>query len=380
MKIAFVTPEFPHKETGKSGGLGTSILNLATGLVQLGHQISVLVYQQKKDAIFEQNGITVYQIKNIKLKGLSLLLTQQKVQRLINKLYAENKIEIVEAPDWTGFTAFVQPNCPLVIRLNGSDTYFCHLDKRPVKAKNKFLEKRALERADGIISVSQFTAEVTKKLFNLNTEITIIPNSIDIAKFHISNSEVEDASILYFGTLIPKKGLLELPFIFNKVIEKQPRARLKLIGPDSADKKSGSNSTWSLMQPLFTSKALRNVDYLGLVPYNEIDHHIASAAVCVFPTFAEALPVSWIEAMALKKAIVASNIGWASEVIEDGINGFLVYPTSHKRYAEKIIKLLDSAILRQSFGDAARKKVEETFAMNVVAEKSINFYRKFVSQ
>jgi hypothetical protein len=137
VKIAFLTPEYPHEMTGKSGGLGTSILNLATGLVKLGHQVSVLVYQQNEDAIFEEDGITVYQIKNIKVKGLSLLLTQQKVQRLINKLYAEKKLEIVEAPDWTGFTAFLRPKCPLVIRLNGSDTYFCHLDKRPVKAKKQ---------------------------------------------------------------------------------------------------------------------------------------------------------------------------------------------------------------------------------------------------
>lgn len=378
MKIAFLTPEYPHEMTGKSGGLGTSILNLATGLVKLGHQVSVLVYQQNEDAIFEEDGITVYQIKNIKVKGLSLLLTQQKVQRLINKLYAEKKLEIVEAPDWTGFTAFLRPKCPLVIRLNGSDTYFCHLDKRPVKAKNRFLEKRALQRADGIISVSQFTADVTKKLFNLKTEITVIPNSIDIAKFKPKNIEVADATILYFGTLIRKKGLLELPFIFNEVNKTHPNAKLILIGKDSGDKQTGSNSTWELMKPLFTSEAFKNVNYLGLVPYSEIGEYIAEATVCVFPTFAEALPVSWIEAMALKKAIVASNIGWAPEVVGDGVNGFLVHPTNHKDYAEKIIKLLNDAALRQSFGDEARKKVEETFAMEVVAKQSLNFYKRFL--
>ncbi|MCG2419890.1 glycosyltransferase family 4 protein [Aequorivita sp. F47161] len=378
MKIAFLTPEFPHEKTGKSGGLGTSILNLATGLIKLGHQVSVLVYQQKEDAVFEENDITVYQIKNIKVKGLSLLLTQQKVQRLINKLYVEKKLEIVEAPDWTGFTAFLRPKCPLVIRLNGSDTYFCHLDKRPVKAKNRFLEKHALQRADGIISVSQFTADVTKKLFNLQTETTVIPNSIDITKFQSKNIEAADATILYFGTLIRKKGLLELPFIFNEVNRSQPNARLILIGKDSGDKQAGSNSTWESMQSLFTAEAFKNVNYLGLVPYSEIGEHIAKATVCVFPTFAEALPVSWIEAMALKKAIVASNIGWAPEVIDDGVNGFLVHPTNHKNYADKIIKLLKDQSLRQSFGEAAREKVEKTFAMEVVAKQSLNFYKRFL--
>lgn len=180
MKIAFLTPEYPHLRTGKSGGLGTSIFNLAKGVIALGHQVSILVYQQKEDAVIEDKGMTIYQIKNIKVKGFSLLLTQRKVQALINQLYADQKIEIVEASDWTGFTSFIQSKCPLVIRLNGSDTYFCHLEQRPVKVKNKFLEKRALQKANGIISVSQFTAEVTKKLFRLNKKITVIPNSIEV--------------------------------------------------------------------------------------------------------------------------------------------------------------------------------------------------------
>jgi glycosyltransferase involved in cell wall biosynthesis len=183
---------------------------------------------------------------------------------------------------------------------------------------------------------------------------------------------------LYFGTLIRKKGLLELPFIFNEVNKTHPNAKLILIGKDSGDKQTGSNSTWELMKPLFTSEAFKNVNYLGLVPYSEIGEYIAEATVCVFPTFAEALPVSWIEAMALKKAIVASNIGWAPEVVGDGVNGFLVHPTNHKDYAEKIIKLLNDAALRQSFGDEARKKVEETFAMEVVAKQSLNFYKRFL--
>ena len=378
MKIAFLTPEYPHERTGKSGGLGTSIFNLATGLGKLGHVVSVLVYQQKEDVIFEENGITVYQIRNIKLKGLSLILTQKKVQRLINKLYIEKRLEIVEATDWTGFTAYVKPQCPLIIRLNGSDTYFCHLDKRPVKPKNKFLEKHALNKADGIISVSQFTADVTRKLFILKKEIAVIPNSINIDKFQPIALASEPATILYYGTLIRKKGLLELPLIFNEAHKQQPFAKLVLIGKDSADKQSGSASTWALMKPLFTAEALKNVTYIGLVPYNEIGRHIATATVCVFPTFAEALPVSWIEAMALKKAIVASNIGWASEVIDDGVNGFMVHPTNHTLYAEKIIQLLEDHPLRVSFGEAARKKVEQTFEMEIVAKKSINFYRKFV--
>jgi alpha-maltose-1-phosphate synthase len=123
MKIAFLTPEFPHPKMGLSGGIGTSIFNLSTGLTQAGHEVFVLVYGQNEDAFFVENNITYYRIKNAKLKGFSRFLTQKKIEKLINYLVKEKKLDLVEAPDWTGITSRIKPNCPIVIRLNGSDTY-----------------------------------------------------------------------------------------------------------------------------------------------------------------------------------------------------------------------------------------------------------------
>ena len=376
MKIAFLTSEFPHPKLGSSGGIGTSILNLSKGLIRERHEVIILIYGQKEDTFFVENDISFYRIKNVKLKGLSRLLTQKKIEKLINSLVKKNKIDIVEAPDWTGITSNIKPKCPIVVKLNGSDTYFCQLDDRPVKFWNKFHEKRALQNANALLSVSQYTADVTKELFSLERDFTIIPNCIDITKFSTeSTSKVEENTILYFGTLIRKKGLLELPLIFNEVYKQNNTAKLILIGRDSSDIISGNDSTWTMMQALFDKEALQNVDYIGSVAYDKISEHIRSASVCVFPTFAEALPVSWIEAMALKKAIVASDIGWATEVIDDGINGFLVHPKNHKIYADKILELLENNELRIQFGKEARKKVEQKFSVEVVAKQSVDFYQ-----
>lgn len=380
MKIAFLTPEYPHPKTGSSGGIGTSIKNLAIGLLAEGCSVRVLVYGQKEESVFNDNGITIQQIRNVKFKGLSWWLTRKKLERLINELYANKTIDLVEAPDWTGITSFIQPKkCPVVIRLNGSDTYFCHLDQRPVKWNNKFHERRAIQKADGLLSVSQFTADLTNEVFGLHKEFTIIPNSIDVDLFdgNRNDNDKEKNVILYFGSLIRKKGLLELPFIFNEVIQKNPEARLLLIGKDVSDVITGNPSTWAMMQSQFTAEALRNTRYLGSVPYQEIKEHIKAASVCVFPTFAEALPVSWIEAMALQKPIVASNIGWANEIIEDGLEGFLVHPKDHEHYAERILELLDNPKMQVDFGVAAKKKVVATFSMEIVAQQSMSFYKNF---
>lgn len=379
MKIAFLTPEYPHARTGNSGGIGTSIRNLAKGLLEEGCQVRVLIYGQKEESVFEDDGIVIQQIKNIKVKGLSWFLTQKKIEKKINQLYSEKKIDLVEVPDWTGITSFIQPKqCPIVIKLHGSDTYFCDLDKRPVKWNNKFHEKRALQKADALLSVSQFTADETNRVFGLQKQFTVIPNSIDITSFEVDKSITEvPNTVLYFGSLIRKKGLLELPLIFNELIKFNPSAKLVLVGKDVPDIISGSSSTWEMMQPLFTEKALLNVSYLGSVPYQEIQKYISESSVCVFPSFAEALPVSWIEAMAMQKAIAASNIGWSATVVDDGINGFLVNPKSHAEYASKINTLLCNTSMREEFGISAREKVIQKFSISVVAQQSLSFYKQF---
>lgn len=378
MNIAFLTIEYPTSKTAPAGGIGTSIYNLSQGLLALGHRVTVLVYGQDGDEVFDDQGVTVHKIENVTVKGVSFYFTQKKLQRIINNLVSLGQIDIIEAPDWTGITAFLNLKCPFVIRLNGSDTYFCHLENRKVRFANRFFENRGLRRANGLLSVSAYTAEVTKEIFGLKKDFTIIPNSINSSNFE-NTSVAEPDIILYFGTLIRKKGLLELPYIFNLVHAKNPNAKLILVGKDAGDIHTNSKSTWELMKPLFTATAFQNVTYLGAVPYSEIKAQIEHATLCVFPTFAEALPVSWLEAMAMKKPIVASNIGWAAEVIEDGKEGYLVAPKNHSAYAAQILDLLSSKELQETFGENALKKIQHKFSIEVVAKQSVEFYKKIVS-
>lgn len=376
MKIAFLTSEYPHPKTKGFGGIATSIKNLASGLTKAGYATSVLVYGQDEDDFFDDNGIAVYKIKNVKLKGLSLFLTQRKIRKLIDDLYSKGLIDVVEAPDWTGITSFIKPTkCPVVIRMNGSDTYFCTIEKRPSKFINRFLEKRALKKADALISVSAFTADYTRKIFGLTQKIAIIPNGVAVENFTKKNAAITPNTILYLGTLIRKKGCLEIPYIFNEVVKDNPSAKLILVGSDTSDISTGSKSTWELMQHMFSSEAFPNVAYLGRKPYHEVRDIIENAQVCIFPSYAEALPVSWLEAMSLEKPIVASNIGWANELMTNGTDGFLIYPTEHKSWADAINLILSDAILAEKLGTNARVKVQQNFSNEVLIAKNLDFYK-----
>lgn len=375
MYITFVTSEYPHSKIGLSGGIGTSIFTLANLLTRKGIHVNVVVYGMNKDDCFVDSGINFYLVENIIVKGLSYFFTVKKVQKLIKLLREKDECDFVEVPDWTGFSAFLNIDIPVVMRLNGSDSYFCHLEGRKVKFFNRYLERRAFKRADSIISVSEYTGKTTNKIFGFNRNFVVIPNPVDASKY--SNYNFDDSTpgkILYFGTLIRKKGLFELPFIFNEVIKSFPNATLDLIGKDSFDIQTGNSSTWSLIRPLFSPAALKRVNYLGSVEYSNIQDYINKACVCVFPSFAEAFPVSWLEAMAMSKAVVASDVGWAPEVIDDKIDGFLVNPKDHIKYANRIVSVLNDQNMRRSISLRARRKVEDTFSGNNALISYIDYY------
>lgn len=382
MHISFLTPEYPHEKVFHAAGIGTSIKNLAEALTKEGIKVTVFVYGQKTQEILVENGLQIHLIKNEKFRFFGWFLYRKYIQEYCSAIIKQENIELLEVIDWTGISAFMNFQVPVVIRFHGSDAYFCHLEKRKQKAKNFWFEKLAIKGAKAFIAPTKYAGEVSKQLFNIeNTEITTIYNGIDLDCFENNNPEIfEKYSILYMGTLIRKKGVLELPEIFNKVRNVLPQATLILIGSDSYDIETNSDSTWRLMKDQFKKEDLKNVKYLGKIPYSEIQNHIRKANVCVFPSFAETFGMVTIEAMALQKAIVNSDIGWSKELIINEESGFLVHPENHDLYAERIIELLKEDSLCLKIGKQAKNRVEENFDINKIVKRNIEFYQKTINQ
>jgi len=377
MHLGFLTPEYPHPKTNPAAGIGTSIKNMVTALTAKGVKISVFIYGQTTDEIFTEGGIKFHLIKHKKYKFLGWYLHRKFLEKYLNKAIVQDKVDAIEAPDWTGITAFMKLKCPLVIRMNGSDTYFCHLENRPQKKKNFWFEKKALAGADYLLSVSEFTAVKTAAIFGLKKKIEHIPNSVDVSYFCPRNTAVEPNTILYFGSIIRKKGVLELADIFNLIIAKNPEARLLFAGKDVKDHITGS-STKQLILDKLSPAATKNTAWLGVLPYEKVLSQIANANVVVLPSFAEALPMTWLEAMAMEKALVTSDIGWAKEVMIDGVTGFAVDPKDHQEYAGKVLELLNDPVLALKMGKAAREQVVAKFSSEVVVRRNIGFYGRIV--
>ncbi len=301
---------------------------------------------------------------------LGWLLNPRRLERRLRQLVRHGQLDVVVSHDWCGPSGAIRPGCPVVVWCNGSATYFSKLTGEPVRPRVRRAEERALKSSQANAAVSRFTAQQTQEVFGLKRRLQVIPNPVDVERFTPAEpDQVLTDSFVYVGTIVRKKGVLDLCQAFNEVVERRPEARLIVVGRDSRDVVSGASSTWALCLAQLSSAARQQVDYRGFVPYAEIEQLIKTCLAAVLPSYAEALPLSWMEVMACGRPVVAANVGWSTELIRPGIDGLLVEPGQPDQLAEAMIELLDDAPLATRLGQAARQRMVDDFSAQVVAER-----------
>ena len=378
MHIGFITSEYPcSRYMGNIGGIATFIRNLSIQLISEGHEVSIFIHSQPRTEFFVEENIFIHFVARKIMKGFTWITNRMSFNKYVNSIVENNSIDVLEAPEWTGFTAFMKFDIPLVIRLHGSDTYFCDLEKRTLKRKNKFFEKRALIGADKIIGVSEFVAKKTKKLFQLDIDIDIIYNTIDTNKFTPNHQNIELKSLLYFGTLVRKKGVLEIAKMFSMLVEHDDEVRLVLLGKDNRDVFTGK-STLEMIKEILSEKAIQRMTYIDAVPYDEVISYIKKAHVVLLPSFAEAFPMSWLEAMAMEKKLITSNIGWAKELMVEGETGCMVNPSDTEVFLIKMICLLENKEASLRMAKQARQRVKNDFDVYEIFQENINLYKNIL--
>ena len=364
----------------KAGGLGTSLRNLVVYLARAGVQVTVFVIQQKSTERFEEAGISFHLLAKRSYPFLGWFRYRKWVESYINRSVREEGIDVLEAPDWTGITAFMQFRVPLVVRFHGSDTYFCQLEGRKQKWKNRWFEKNAVQRAQAFIAPTTYAGRESAKLFGLDPKrVQTIHYGLDLSLFENRDpSNFVPYRLLNAGTLIRKKGVFELIAVFNKVAAAHQQVELYLIGADSPDITTGSASTWELMEQQILPEFRSRVHYLGKVPYQDMQAHIRQAQLCIFPSKAETLGMVTIESMAMQKTVINTNYGWAQELIDHGRNGFKLDPTAIQAQADLVLELLADADRCLQIGKEARQKVEATFDIQDIVQQNYDFYKTVI--
>jgi colanic acid/amylovoran biosynthesis glycosyltransferase len=184
----------------------------------------------------------------------------------------------------------------------------------------------------------------------------IIHCGVDPALFDRVVHDQPGRRLLYSGRLAAVKGL---PILLTSL------ATLKRTHPDIVLTVVGDGSDRAPLEQMTRDLGLtQNVRFVGYQSQAEVRSHMQETDVFVLPSFAEGVPVSLMEAMAAGVPVVTTQIAGISELVDNGVSGYLVPAGDATTLAEKIATLLDSPSLRTQFGQAGRAKIEREFDIN----------------
>ncbi len=110
-----------------------------------------------------------------------------------------------------------------------------------------------------------------------------------------------------------------------------------------------------------------HVRFLGVV--DNVPTLLNAFDLSVLSSVHEAFPITLLEAMAAARPVVATDVGSVSEIVEDGVNGFLVPPRAPEQLAQAMLRVLKQPELGRQFGEAGRKKVEQRFTVGPMVRR-----------
>jgi glycosyltransferase involved in cell wall biosynthesis len=151
-----------------------------------------------------------------------------------------------------------------------------------------------------------------------------------------------------------------------EILRSYPTARLLIVG-EGAERARLEQ----LIQSLGISDA---VMMHGFEPY--IPALLPSIDLCVHPAVDEAFGLVLLEAMAGRKAVVATNVGGIGEIVADGETGLLVPPRDPDAIARAVCALLGDAQKREQMGNAGHHRVERDFTI----EKTVRSYERLYEE
>jgi len=261
-----------------------------------------------------------------------------------------------------------------------------------------WVEKTALEMADAIIAVSSATKHDIERLFNVDpARVHVIHNGIDLDQYRKVDSTgalkrygIDPARpyLLFVGRITRQKGFQHLVRAIQ-FMDRDFQIVLCAAAPD----------TPQLGEEMRIAVERAEAHRPGIIWINEmVDQQTAcelyaQAAVFVCPSIYEPFGIINLEAMACETAVVASAVGGIKEVVVDGETGFLVPLEQMKEspfeaidpekfaddIAQRVNELMNDRKLRERFGKAGRKRVEENFSWAAIAEKTKALYASLLS-
>ena len=401
LRICLVGQKIPVLSRSSDAGL---LWPLARGLTERGHDVTIISASTplKKAEIF-RDGIKAYYLNEGQPQYKTVRFSDAAHRKFVS-LNKEKPFHLVHSLDQSGFKiGRHKKNLNVSMAYDVEATQIAELFSilsenqgslsgmisTSVKVGFKFLktyflkDRAILDTADGLfVTTPQQRLILERYYLYPDFHTYTVPYGINLGdltpksesenfkiKLNIPDSAQIILAISDFSNSFEVKPLLKA---FEKVVLKKPNTYLLLLG---------SGPQWKRVEFEMLKLALGSrVIMTGAVSAEEMLECILASPIYVdLSSRSTGLEPSLIEAMAQKKIVIGSELSPISEIIEDGIDGFLVRPADVESLAKLLDRLIsDTEVHKEQIGEMARRKVIEVFNRQKMIDSLIKAYTQIL--
>lgn len=405
MKVVFLADDFPPRSMG---GAGVSTYELALGVLLAGNEVSVITTCRRREEEGESlhDGLTVISIHSEYPERWREYrsVNNRRVVRQVEVLLKQINPDIVHANNIHQYLSY---GCLKAARQHARAVVYTARDTMPIisgklqtarylsthdpkvswldrlrsskKRLNPLREwgiRRYVRFAHKIVAVS--TALETALIRNGIRNTVVIHTGI---RAEVASSEESVTSfrevhglrgaplVLCAGRLSKAKGAQAVLEAFVEVVHHTPHAKLVFAG-----------NLGSYGKVLSEKAARHGISHAymetGWLSSEDMKTAYRAAAAVVVPSlYLDPFPRTALEAMAAEKPVVATCYGGAPEAVEDGVTGYVVNPSDSRTMGARITDLLEHPDRARQFGQAGRKRLENSFSFDDYIQSYLRLYR-----
>jgi len=398
LAIGLVSPSWPP--SAAPSGIVTYVANLEGPLRALGHRVSILTLNGGGAPGPSVHDVThVHRERSLPrrlLDAVSSRLAPERTFRSVSRrtiaeaarrMVARGELDLLEMEESFGWAAAVQRAVPVpvCVRLHGPWFLTAGLAGAPEDAAFRArvaAEREALEAASAVSAPAPDVLERVRERYRLALpDAEVIPNPVAPvpaeARWRLDRCERD--RVLFVGRFDRVKGADLVIEAFARVLERRPRARLTLVGPDGRieDRDGRALGLEGFVRDrLPGALEAGRVEWRGALPFEALAPLRRSAMVTVVCSRYETFSYTAAEAMALGCPVVGADVGGVRGLVRDGESGLLHRPGDAADLATRLEAILADPDGAAVLGARAAEQCAEELDPARVAVRLVAFYER----
>jgi N-acetyl-alpha-D-glucosaminyl L-malate synthase BshA len=260
---------------------------------------------------------------------------------------------------------------PFITTLHGTDITLVGNDRSYLP-----ITRFSIEQSDGVTAISNYLRERTVREFDIKRPIEVIPNFVNCDFYKRTENPALRAKwapkgepiLMHLSNFRPVKRITDAVETFALVREKMP-AKLVMIG-DGPDRGAAEYIVRK-------KKLTKDVHFLG--KQDRVQEKLAQADVFLLPSDEESFGLAALEAMACEVPVVATNVGGLPEVVNHGVDGYLVEPRDVATAAKYVVDILSRTDRGREMGLMARANAQARYCSKDIIPLYEAYYERVLN-